>query len=105
MAFSPDGQTLAVLYDLQEACLWDVSSGALIGSLPDSPYKSGYFPRRLRHCFLAYRPDGKTLVWASNGDQVRLYDVDLQSWKNRARGIANRNLTPEERQRYLGEQP
>jgi len=105
LSFSPDGQTLAVLYDLKEACLWDLRTSALIGSLPDSPYKSDYSPRRLRHCFLAYSPDGKTLVWVSTGDKVRLYDVDLQSWKNRARGIANRNLTPEERQQYLGEQP
>ncbi|MCX5887850.1 MAG: hypothetical protein NTY36_00175 [Deltaproteobacteria bacterium] len=105
LSFSPDGRTLAVLYDLQEACLWDVGTGAMIGSLPDSPYKSGYFPRRLRHSFLAYSPDGKTLVWASTGDKVMLYDVNLQSWKNRARGIANRHLTSEERQQYLGEQP
>ena len=28
-----------------------------------------------------------------------------KSWKNRAQGIANRNLTLEERQQYLGEQP
>ena len=94
-----------MLYDLTEACLWDVRTGTLIGSLPDSPYKSEYSPRRLRYSFMAYSPDGKTLVWASTGDKVRLYDVDLQSWKNRARGIANRHLTPEERQQYLGEQP
>jgi WD40 repeat protein len=57
-----------VLYDLQEACLWDLRT------------------------FLAYSPDGKTLVWASNGGNVRLYDDDVQSWQNRARGIANRDL-------------
>jgi WD40 repeat protein len=105
LSFSQDGQTLAGLYDLKEACLWDVSTGALIGSLPDSPYKSGYYPRRLRSSFLAYSPDGKTLVWASTGDKIMLYEVDLQSWQKRARDIANVELTPEERQQYLGEQP
>jgi hypothetical protein len=36
---------------------------------------------------------------------VRLWDVDLQSWLKRACAIANRNLTDEERRKYMGDLP
>jgi hypothetical protein len=54
-----------------------------------------------RKTFIAYSPDGKKLAFADKG-KVILYEADLQSWKNKARSIANRDLTPKERETYLG---
>ena len=54
---------------------------------------------------VVFTPDGQTLASGNEDGSVRFYDGSLQSWINRARGIANRDLTPEERQQYLNEQP
>jgi WD40 repeat protein len=52
---------------------------------------------------LVFSPDGQTLSSGSH-DGIRLWDVELKSWIKRARWIANRDLTPEERERYLGKE-
>jgi hypothetical protein len=46
---------------------------------------------------MAFSPDGKTL--ASGGI---LWDVDVDSWVAKAKQVANRELTSEERRSYLG---
>jgi len=55
--------------------------------------------RRPERCI---QPDGKTLASGSLDKTVILWDVDLSSWIAKAKHIANRALTPDERRRYLG---
>jgi hypothetical protein len=41
---------------------------------------------------LAFSPDGRVLA-TSNGDSMRIWDLDVESWVAMACRIANRNLT------------
>jgi WD40 repeat protein len=41
----------------------------------------------------AFSPDGQTLAWASGDQTLVQWDVGLESWRERACRIANRNLT------------
>jgi WD40 repeat protein len=95
IAFSPDGHTLAAGYD-GGVLLWDARLRRRLGENP--LYVCKEFATNV-----AFSPDGKTLAVrysdlagrAPFGD-VALLDVDLESWKNRARKIANHNLTRDE---------
>ena len=53
---------------------------------------------------LAFRPDGRILA-SMEQNTVYLWDFDISSWRRRACAIANRNLTIEEWDRYLGPAP
>jgi hypothetical protein len=56
---------------------------------------------------LAYSPDGRFVATSSGFDanDVLLWDIGLDSWQERACQRANRNLTPEEWQRFFGLEP
>jgi WD40 repeat protein len=53
----------------------------------------------VRH--LAASADGKVAAAYDNGI-VAIWDVDVEAWKQQARRIANRELSPAERQKFLG---
>ena len=95
VCFSPDGKTLAS--GSHEIILWDVANRQPVGE----PL-TGHTDSVESVCF---SPDGKLLASGSSDDTIILWDVDLGSWKNRARRIANRNLTRAEWKQYLGDEP
>jgi WD40 repeat protein len=53
---------------------------------------------------VAFSPDGKMLATGSGDGTVVIWDIELASWRDRACQIANRNLTQDEWQGYIGGQ-
>ena len=77
--------------------MWDVARGERLGQ-PLEWKGERAFP-------VGFSPDGKTLIAGSADHGLISWDVDLESWRERACGIANRNLTYEEWTQFLGEEP
>ena len=116
MAFSPDGQMLASSNCLQEdfgsSCvsaeivLWDVTTGEQVGTsfIEGSSFIGG----------LMFNPDGDRLISAGcwigesqepcSSGEIRWWDMDPESWIERACEIAGRNLTQEEWEMYFPEE-
>jgi WD40 repeat protein len=96
IAFSPDGKLLASGSADGTVNLWDLAARLKINPPLgwDSHSISG----------VAFSPDGKELV-SVGAEAPVLWDVDPESWQDRACKIAARNLTHEEWQRYMGDSP
>lgn len=93
VALSPDGRTVAFAGDDSSLLLWDVEENTQLGpdlSLPDRAWDT-----------LVFRADGRQLVTAGAGGVVE-WDLDPESWVRKACAVANRALTPGERDQYLG---
>ena len=112
LAFSPDGKTLAVEYSDDHGkgiVLWDVPLRRRLGKRPLEVAEGDV-------TCLAFSPDGETLAVGFRNIDFRkagrisrggvvLFDIDPESWKERAGRIANRNLTREEWREYLPDTP
>jgi WD40 repeat protein len=44
---------------------------------------------------------GDRLITGGNGDSIRIWDLEIDSLMNAARRVAGRELSPQERRRYL----
>ena len=98
VVFSPDGKTLASGGTSGNILLWDVASRQPLG-----PPLPGYTAEATLS--LAFSPDSRTLAAGGIEGEIILWDLDPASWQARACRIANRNLTREEWQQYLGDEP
>jgi WD40 repeat protein len=92
LEFSSDGQTLAISGFDPVASLWDVATGTQIG--PRLPAGS-------RSTMLDQSPDGRQLLTTAGNGQGAVWNIDPESWKQRACDIANRTLTREEWEEFL----
>ncbi len=89
---SPDGRLLATAGRDRRISLWDAHSGALIaGPLAGHRYEIAG---------IAFKDGGRTLLSMDRKAWIR-WDVDPDSWRRLARRVANRELTAEERERFL----
>jgi WD40 repeat protein len=95
VSFSPDGTRLASSGFDNAVILWDVNSGQAIGG-PLAVYTNNAMDA-------VFSPDGEDLASASLDDSITLTDVSLQSWRERACRIVNRNLRPQEWAQFFGE--
>ena len=78
------------------ASLWDVASGTQIGTRLTAGQ---------RRTHIALSPDGRRLLETHGNGQAALWDIDPESWKQRACAIANRTLTREEWEEFLPGRP
>jgi WD40 repeat protein len=94
-AFSPDGRMLAWFsYSGTGVVLMDARARHRFGPPLFSDDRAPWS--------LAFSPDGKTIAVAYQEGTILFWDLDPESWIQRARNIANRDLTAEERDQYLG---
>lgn len=93
LAWSPDGSTLATATSDEKILLWDMArrevyAGPLQGH--DDTITALFFD-----------PAGTTLTSVSKDGILRNWDIDTNSWHDGACRLARRNLSDEERRRYL----
>jgi WD40 repeat protein len=50
-----------------------------------------------------FSPDDKSIASSSLDGSIRFWDVDPESWREKACSIANRNLRVEEWEQFLGD--
>jgi WD40 repeat protein len=94
--FSPDGEVLAIGGWEPVVTLWDVATGAQIGS------SLGAGNGRAA---IDLSPDGGRLLLTRADGRGAIYDVDPDSWARRACMLANRTLTAEEWEEFLPGRP
>jgi WD40 repeat protein len=102
LAFSPDGALLASGGSDNCVWLWDVAAGRSLG-LPFRGHRGAVWTVS----FLA-GPDADPLIprVISSGDdgRVMIWEASYERWRDRARGIVQRNLTEPEFRQYVGQE-
>jgi WD40 repeat protein len=96
LEFTSDGKTLAISGVDPVASLWDVATGTQIG------------PRLTagsRRAMLDLSPNGDRLLMTLGNGQGAVWDVDPESWAQRACALANRKLTRDEWAEFLPGRP
>lgn len=96
LAYNLDGSLLASASADQSVILWDAPNQRRIWPL------TGHTAVVTS---VAFSPDNKTLASGSFDGTIILWDVSLDSWRNRACALAGRNLTEDEWQQYLPDEP
>src|SRR5690606_33514406 len=96
LAFNPDGTMLASGGWDNTVQLWDLRYQQRIGKPLTS--HTGWVKS------VAFNPDGLRLISGSDQieDNILVWDVSYESWRERACAVVNRNLTEESWQRYVG---
>jgi WD40 repeat protein len=92
LAMNPEG-TLIVTGGNNRLVLWDVASG--------QPLERVLWGWQGVNTRVAMSPDGH-VVAASHGEGVVLWDVGMASWQRRACQVANRDLTQQEWDKFVG---
>jgi hypothetical protein len=85
----PNGQLLSASGNGGNLFLFDAATGEAIGTELTTTGPSGF------------TADGNSLLILGEGAEIHRFDVDPRSWIRRACGIAGRELTTDEWQRYL----
>ena len=82
--------------------LWEITGDP---ALPIRPYRQSLNGHVAGVLELAFSPDSRRLASGSIDENVILWDVDPDSWQERACQKANRNLTQEEWGQFFGSEP
>lgn len=92
LAFAPGGRRLAAADSASGWSLWDIASARTVGT----GFNAGG-----AIAAMAFSADGRLLLSGDRNGQVVAWDVAVDTWRQTACRIAGRELTPDERQRYL----
>jgi WD40 repeat protein len=94
LEFSSDGRILAIAGD-SNASLWDVATCTQVGRLSGGSRKA----------MLDLSSDGRRLLITNGNGQGAVWDIDPESWAERACALANRTLTRAEWEEFLPGRP